>query len=298
MRMDTPHHKVTMIETIPQASSPPGLVDNGVYQCKTDLARNNMSTRDHGHSRHINRGLQYTNTATENPREISLIHEESTTHEASATRLRVALEEWTRLLQNNRDRNQVCSGRSVSLTLDNQWNNQPRGDALQAKDANVTRVYTLNLNGILYDQRGGQFDTLCKTAKEVQADIICCQEHNVDTTQQQVRHTLYNTVQQHWGRSRLEFGMTPITFETPYKPGGTLIMSVGNIKEELCPNLTIMWDDGQRKRLEEGKANCSQLSPHIKWLLKRQSRSYHCRKSTTKFFDSIERFDPWAKEGI
>ena len=72
------------------------------------------------------------------------------------------------------------------LSLENRKENLPWGDLLGEKGHNVTRVYTLNTNGLSIDRRGGRFDYLCKVAKEVTADIMCCQEHNLDTTRSNV----------------------------------------------------------------------------------------------------------------
>ena len=69
----------------------------------------------------------------------------------------------------------------------------------------------------------------CKLHQEIQADISCCQEINLDTTQNAVQTIIYKTMQRHWQRSRLTMGSTPIAFSGQYKPGGTLIMSTGSI---------------------------------------------------------------------
>ena len=65
--------------------------------------------------------------------------------------------------------------------------------------------------------------------REVQADILCGQEHNLDTVQSTVRSILYDTTKQHWKRSRINFSNTPVAFKNQYKPGGTFIMIVGDI---------------------------------------------------------------------
>ena len=111
----------------------------------------------------------------------------------------------------------------------NNRTNAPWGDPLAPKENNITRIYSLNLNGLALDRRGGQFDTLCRIAREVQADIVCCQEHNVDTTNSTVKSILYQTSTQHWRRSRLQFGTTNVTFTNWYKPGGTMLISTGDI---------------------------------------------------------------------
>ena len=87
----------------------------------------------------------------------------------------------------------------------------------------------MNVKGFSLDRRGGQFDTTCEVHKEVQADIMCGQELNLDSDHTYVCSILYSTSCQHWRRSRLIFGTTPIPFTNPYKPGGTIIMSAGDV---------------------------------------------------------------------
>ncbi|KAI2490869.1 hypothetical protein MHU86_23692 [Fragilaria crotonensis] len=115
------------------------------------------------------------------------------------------------------------------MTTNNLRTNYPWGDQLGSKASHVTRLYSINVNGISLDRRGGSFDGICRSLKEIQADIFCAQEHNLDTTQFKVRSVLFDTVKNHWERNRMVMGTTPITVETPYKPGGTLIATVGSL---------------------------------------------------------------------
>ena len=117
----------------------------------------------------------------------------------------------------------------LAMTIANARENIPWGDKLGAKDPKHVRVYASNVNGIHLDERGGQFDSLCKVHKENQADITCGQEHNLDTTKPEVRTILYKTAKQHWQRHRMTFGTSPIPFKTQHKPGGTFILTTGNV---------------------------------------------------------------------
>ena len=94
------------------------------------------------------------------------------------------------------------------------------------KPEQCTRIYIQNVNGFSLDRRGGQFDHFCAVHKEIQADISCGQEHKLDTTQMQV---LFDTTGQHWDRSKLLFGTSPIPFSSHYKPGGTFMLTTGSI---------------------------------------------------------------------
>jgi hypothetical protein len=80
--------------------------------------------------------------------------------------------------------------------------NHPWGDILEEKPINITRIYSQNVNGLKLEKDGGQFTEICKIHQEVQADIICIQEHNLDTTQYKVQQIIHQTTQKHWQRSR------------------------------------------------------------------------------------------------
>jgi hypothetical protein len=102
-------------------------------------------------------------------------------------RLRIAQTEWNKILSKRTEQPSIPSNRNTMvLSLENRKENLPWGDLLGEKGHNITRVYTLNTNGLSIDRRGGRFDDLCKVAKEVTADIMCCQEHNLDTTRSNI----------------------------------------------------------------------------------------------------------------
>ena len=109
------------------------------------------------------------------------------------TDLQRAQEKWKTLLRRDRSSIQLIpqpQRRPIVMTVANTRVNHPWGDELIEKTTSIVRVYASNVNGIRLDDRGGQFDTLCKVHKEVQADIVCGQEHNLDTTQVAIRTIL------------------------------------------------------------------------------------------------------------
>jgi exonuclease III len=117
-----------------------------------------------------------------------------------------------------------------SLSAENLKTNVAWGDLIQQqKTDNITRVYCQNVNGFKLDPEGGQYSSYCKIHQEIQADITCCQEINLDTTQHSVNEIMMKTTKRHWQRSRLTIGSTPIAFSGQYKPGGTLILSTRSI---------------------------------------------------------------------
>ena len=149
--------------------------------------------------------------------------------ERSPTLLAQAQQTWRALLPGNtrehREQAVLPAARPTTLNTVNSRQNCTWGDELQEKSVLSTRIYAINLNGLQLDNRGGQFDTTCRVLKEIQADIFCGQEHNLDTTQPSLRNILYDTANQHWQRHRLAFATTPIPFRRSYKPGGTTIMT-------------------------------------------------------------------------
>ena len=127
------------------------------------------------------------------------------------------------------------------LTRSNQRENHRWGDILGQKSSHYTRVNVQNVNGISIDGRGGQLNDICAVAQETLADIFCGQEHNLDVTQMHVRSLLYDTVQQYWDRTRFIAGTTPIPFATPYKPGGTFLLTSGRTSGRVVHQTQDRW---------------------------------------------------------
>jgi hypothetical protein len=145
-----------------------------------------------------------------------------------STCLATAQEAWKRLFAAERGHRESNVNREIFLTHSNMKSNVQWGDVLEDKGEDIFRVYCANVNGFTLDRMGGQYDMFCRVLKEVQADVSCGQEHNLDTTKAYVRSTLYHTTQQYWQRSRLDFSTTPMEFQRMYKPGGTFVLTVGD----------------------------------------------------------------------
>jgi hypothetical protein len=160
-------------------------------------------------------------------------------------RLNNARTEWNRLFASATENNTTTPHRSdttIALSPENMQTNYHWGDEVQhQKPQQTTRVYCQNVNGFKLDKEGGQYSSFCKIHQEIQADISCCQEINLDTTQSNVKTIMYKTTQRHWQRSRLTMGSTPIAFAGQYKPGGTMIMSTGAITGRIQVTGTDKW---------------------------------------------------------
>lgn len=157
-------------------------------------------------------------------------------------RLEIAQAEWRKVLSADPNATSNPVNREIVLTADNMRMNTFWGDKLEEKQGeNALRVYVANVNGFSLDRRDGQYDNFCRTIKEVQADVACGQEHNLDTMNSSVRSIVHNTTQQHWKRNRTNFASSPLKFETLYKPGGTFIVSVGEVTSRLCNRFQDKW---------------------------------------------------------
>ena len=149
------------------------------------------------------------------------------------TNLRQAQEKWATILKPPISQKVQGGNRPIVLSVENQKSNTEWGDPIEQKSATTTRIYGLNVNGLSLDRRGGQFDVLCGIMKEVQADVVCGQEHNLDSDQTPVRSIIFHTIRNHWQRSKATFGTTPIAFNNMYKPGGTFMVTAGNLSGRL-----------------------------------------------------------------
>jgi hypothetical protein len=122
-----------------------------------------------------------------------------------------------------------------------QQENTHWGDILTEKSHNLTRIYSQNVNGIQLEDDGGQFKEICTIHQEVQADITCIQEHNLDTTQYKVTKIIRETAQKHCQRARTNIASSPVHFSGTWKPGGTAIMSTGSITGRITATGTDNW---------------------------------------------------------
>jgi hypothetical protein len=123
-------------------------------------------------------------------------------------KINIAQAEWRKMFtQTIDDTGITCVNREIQLSLSNQQSNQYWGDKLDNKGHGMIRVYAANANDFTLDLREGQFDTYCTILQEVQADVACGQEHNLDSTQSPVRSIIFDTTRKYCQKSRK--GMVP-----------------------------------------------------------------------------------------
>jgi hypothetical protein len=131
------------------------------------------------------------------------------------------------------------------LISDNLVTNITWGNVLEDKaESIVFRVYGQHVNGLPLARCGGQFDSVCKVIKETQAGVMCGHEHQLDSGQHQAKSIIYQTSQQHWQRSRTLIGTTNVPFCSIHKPGGTFIVTAGNVTSRIKSQMSDSMVDG------------------------------------------------------
>jgi hypothetical protein len=82
---------------------------------------------------------------------------------------------------------------------------------------------------------------MCKVLQEVQADVYCGQEHNLDVIKPQVKSIMLDATRQYWQRSRITLGTTPLDCKTMYKPGGTMMLTLAQTSGRITSDYTDKW---------------------------------------------------------
>ena len=52
---------------------------------------------------------------------------------------------------------------------------------------------------------------------------------------------MFDAANQHWKRNRIAISTTPITFDAAYKPGGTMMMTVGHLTGRVVNQVRDKW---------------------------------------------------------
>jgi len=147
------------------------------------------------------------------------------------TRLREAQSRWATILRptlpdTEEERTTLYDPSSLKANI-------PIGDMLQKKPPNTIRIYCQNPNGLRLDRQGGKLTQLCQVAREVQADVFGVTEHNLDTTQYQVRTIAHDTIRCEIDHAEHVLASSPIPSTSFFKPGGTMLLSRGSINSRL-----------------------------------------------------------------
>ena len=107
---------------------------------------------------------------------------------------------------------------------------QPIGDILLLpKPSNITRIMAQNPNGFNVGPAGNLPDLLLHV-QEAEADITMLPEINCDITQGWILSQIHSACRQTFGTNqyRFEAAHSDIRYQTQYKPGGVMMMTVGN----------------------------------------------------------------------
>ena len=107
---------------------------------------------------------------------------------------------------------------------------QPIGDILLLpKPSNITRIMAQNPNGFNVGPPGNLPDLLLHV-QEAEADITMLPEINCDITQGWILSQIHSACRQTFGTNqyRFEAAHSDIRYQTQYKPGGVMMLTVGN----------------------------------------------------------------------
>ena len=104
------------------------------------------------------------------------------------------------------------------------------GDTMDQKQNGIIRLFFQNVNGIKYDQLGGEMGWYGHYMAENEVDILGVAEHNVDNCSPSAALAMRQALQRIERNFSLTIGGTTTRMETPYKPGGTLMVARGNVR--------------------------------------------------------------------
>ena len=104
---------------------------------------------------------------------------------------------------------------------------------IEIKPADTTRVYFVNPNGFNLSSEGGQFKEWISNMQHIDADLMGAAEHNIDTTNARARSLCYDAAKTTFRNSKLVLASSAIPAYSTYKPGGTLLLTQGNLTGRL-----------------------------------------------------------------
>jgi hypothetical protein len=98
------------------------------------------------------------------------------------------------------------------------------------KDEHTTRLHFQNVNGVSLG-RDGTWELVVEEWKKMEVDIAMACEHKLDTNFSGVMSGLQAGADRHMGRgtTRIIAGSTQADHQSQYKPGGTLIVTIGPV---------------------------------------------------------------------
>jgi hypothetical protein len=95
--------------------------------------------------------------------------------------------------------------------------------------SNTTRLYFINLNGLNLQKKAAKFRDLCEEMRNANVDLFAAAEHNLDTNKFAVRQSLQDIAQKSFQHHCIQTATSTTTADKFYKPGGTLIMTQGDL---------------------------------------------------------------------
>ena len=96
------------------------------------------------------------------------------------------------------------------------------------KEENIFRLHGGNPNGFNLGISGGDYQEYCEELKRYQTDTACLYKINIDTQKHKTKEKLHKTSRNIFdNKYRINFASSSIPSQNEFKPGGTMIATMG-----------------------------------------------------------------------
>jgi hypothetical protein len=106
------------------------------------------------------------------------------------------------------------------------------------------QILSVNPNGMKYKKDWEFLEVILNGANSIAVDVICLSETNTDWGFKSVTHDLHRYIKRFATQYRISYSNSPVTFGSPYQPGGTLTMGMGGICGKIKEETSPIPDDG------------------------------------------------------
>ena len=100
-------------------------------------------------------------------------------------------------------------------------------------DNNDLRIWSINANTLLTHNNFSELHESCISALHNKITILCLQEININIYKRGIRNTIKKVLKQHFPTFNLLLSSTPIHSPTIWKPGGTMMVTIGEIAHSI-----------------------------------------------------------------
>lgn len=98
---------------------------------------------------------------------------------------------------------------------------------------NDLRIWGVNDNMLFTHNDFLELHKLCVSIIKFNIDVICFQEININIFKLGIHKRIRNVFHQHFPTFKISFSMTPTQTSTLWKPGGTMMVTIGEISHNI-----------------------------------------------------------------